>query len=406
MGDHEVSVPRSLRVGVYDLYWSTLGGGEQVDGTIAEVLSRDHEVTLLGPQPVDVGRTRARLGVDLSRCGHRRVRDDLEASAASADFDLFVNGTYLSTAVNRAANGWYYVHFPGEVRTWRDELRSRVGMVGVRALRVAPRLPQRLREVQSAFDRRIRRVEFIPSYHHYLANSQFTATWVRRLWGAEAEVVYPPVSPEVVPGDKQPLILVLGRFFDPSHGHSKKQHELLETFVAMHRAGSMPGWRLALVGGCDSANRDYMLAVKRAARGLPIDVHVNAPRDTVRELLAAASIYWHGSGFGEDPDSHPERFEHFGISVIEAMAAGAAPIVFGAAGPAEIVRDGVDGVLWRTLGQLQQATLDLAHDGARRAHLAQNAIARADEFGADVFARQLRSLALEAAAAGPAQPVT
>ncbi|MET0143582.1 MAG: hypothetical protein ABW328_02170 [Ilumatobacteraceae bacterium] len=45
-----------LRVGVYDLYWSTLGGGEQVDGTIASVLAEDHEVTLLGPEPVDAER--------------------------------------------------------------------------------------------------------------------------------------------------------------------------------------------------------------------------------------------------------------------------------------------------------------------------------------------------------------
>ncbi len=45
-----------LRVAVYDLYWSTLGGGEQVDGSIAQVLAADHDVTLLGPHPADVGR--------------------------------------------------------------------------------------------------------------------------------------------------------------------------------------------------------------------------------------------------------------------------------------------------------------------------------------------------------------
>ena len=43
---------------------------------------------------------------------------------------------------------------------------------------------------------------------------------------------------------------------------------------------------------------------------------------------------------GEDAERHPERFEHFGISVVEAMAAGAVPLVFGAAGPGEIVQDG------------------------------------------------------------------
>ena len=299
-----------LRVGVYDLYWSTLGGGEQVDGSIAQVLARDHDVTLLGPHAPDVDATMRRLGVDLSACGHRRVVDDAEASEASADFDLFVNGTYLSKAINRAPVGYYYVHFPGEVPTRSDQLRSRLGVAGVKALSLAPRLPHRLTEVQAAFDRRVARVEFVPTYTRYLSNSEFTASWVEQLWGRPSDVLYPPVRPSVQPGAKAPLILVLGRFFDPSFGHSKKQHELLETFRQLHRSGRLPGWRMAIVGGSDGANRDYALAVKRAARGLPVEVHVNAPGSVVEQLLGEASLYWHGSGLGEDPVRHPERFEH------------------------------------------------------------------------------------------------
>ena len=206
----------------------------------------------------------------------------------------------------------------------------------------------------------------MPTYTRYLANSEFTAGWIERLWDAPTDVLYPPVRPSVRPGVKEPLILVLGRFFDPKFGHSKKQHELLETFRGLHRAGRLPGWRMAIVGGCDAANRDYALAVRRAARGLPVDVHVNAPGALVEELLASASIYWHGAGLGEDPQRHPNRFEHFGISVVEAMAAGAVPLVFGAAGPAEIVRDGVDGRHWRTLDQLADQTVDARRRRRRR----------------------------------------
>jgi glycosyltransferase involved in cell wall biosynthesis len=383
---------RRLRVGVYDLYWSTLGGGEQVDGSIAQVLARHHDVTLLGPHVPDVDATMQRLGVDLSGCDHRTVVDDTEAGDASADFDLFVNGTYLSKAVNRAPIGYYYVHFPGEVPTARDRLRSRVGVVGVKALTLPPRLPQRLREVQAAFDRRVARVEFVPSYTRYLANSRFTASWVERLWGHPGDVLHPPVRPTVRPAEKAPLILVLGRFFDPSYGHSKKQHELLATFRELHRRGAVPGWRLAIVGGCDGKNRDYALAVKRAARGLPVEVHVNATGAVVERLLGEASLYWHGTGLGEDPERHPERFEHFGISVVEAMAAGAVPLVFGAAGPAEIVRDGVDGIHWRTLDQLADATTDLVGDPDRRAALAAAAVERASDFSATRFAERLTAL--------------
>ncbi|MBV1894679.1 MAG: glycosyltransferase, partial [Ilumatobacteraceae bacterium] len=91
-------------------------------------------------------------------------------------------------------------------------------------------------------------------------------------------------------------------------------------------------------------------------------------------------------------DRHPERFEHFGISVVEAMAAGAVPLVFGAAGPAEIVRDGIDGVQWTSLDELAETTLALADDSDRREALASSAEKRAVEFSADVFADRLRSL--------------
>lgn len=386
------SSPQRLRVGVYDLYWSTLGGGEQVDGSIAQVLARDHDVTLLGPHVPDVDATMRRLGVDLSACDYRRVVDDGEASDASGDFDVFVNGTYLSKAINRAPVGYYYVHFPGEVPTRSDRLRSRLGVVGVKALSLPPRLPHRLTEVQAAFDRRVARVEFVPSYTRYLSNSQFTATWVERLWGRPSDVLYPPVRPSVRPGEKAPLILVLGRFFDPSFGHSKKQHELLATFRDLHRAGRLPGWRMAIVGGCDAANRGYALDVKRAARGLPVEVHVNAPGSVVEQLLGEASLYWHGAGLGEDAERHPERFEHFGISVVEAMAAGAVPIVYGAAGPAEIVQDRLDGRHWNTLDELAELTVDLAADDTRRDELAAAAVRRADDFSASAFADRLTAL--------------
>ena len=347
---------------------------------------------MLGPAPVDVEATRARLGVDLAACSYRRVTDDDEAGEASADYDVFVNGTYRSVAVNHARLGYYYVHFPRPPRTRSDRARHVVGAAGVKLLSLPPSLPHRLAEVQAAFDRRVERVEFISSYRRFLANSAFTATWTRRIWGVDADVLYPPVRATVAPGEKRPLILVLGRFFDPSLGHSKKQMELLETFADLHRSGRIPGWELAIVGGCDAANREFALAIKRAAVGLPITVHLNAPGQVVEQLLGEASLYWHAAGYGEDELRRPERFEHFGISVVEAMAAGAVPLVHGRAGPAEIVRHGVDGAQWETLDELAARTVVLVADEERRVALAASAVERSGAYSAARFEDDVRAL--------------
>lgn len=382
------------RIAVYDLYWSTMGGGEQVDGTLAQVLARDHDVTVLGPRPPDVDALRRRLGVDVSQCSYRRVADDGEASVASADFDLFINGTYLSTAVNRAPEAWYYVHFPGIVPTPRERRRQRFAEVAARRLATAQ---GRLARVRDSFERRRPRTEHLPTYGRYLANSAYTAHWVRQLWGVPCEVLYPPVRVGVASpvAGKQPLILVLGRFFDPRYGHSKKQHELLDAFIDLRRGGTLDGWRLAMVGGADAPNRDYVLDLKRRVRALPADIevqlHVNAPGATVQRLLGEASLLWHGAGLDEDAEAHPERFEHFGIAVVEAMATGAVPVVLGAAGPAEIVRPDIDGVHWSSLDELATVTADLVADPARRAALATSARRRALEFSVEVFADRVRS---------------
>ena len=381
------------KVAIYNLYWATYGGGEQVSGAIAEALKTRCDVTLLGPEEPNVEATRSRLGVDLSRCAWRKVVDDAEAGEASNDFDVFINGTYRSHAVNKAPVGLYYVHFPEPPSTARRKAVDAVARTGLGAMKMAPRLPDRLAGVQRGLQRRVIDQSWAKSYTKFLSNSKYTAGWVKKLWDADSEIVYPPVRTTVKPGKKVELMTSIGRFFDPSLGHSKKQLELLQAFTHMFSSREGIGsWELSFVGGADSASRDYALAIRRGAIGLPVAVHLNAPREIVETTLATASIYWHGGGFGEDAALHPERFEHFGIAVVEAMAAGAVPVVFGAAGPAEIVRHGIDGFHWKTLDELQSFTRQLMNDEELRLKMSSAAQLRAADFGVDVFAKRISSL--------------
>jgi glycosyltransferase involved in cell wall biosynthesis len=82
--------------------------------------------------------------------------------------------------------------------------------------------------------------------------------------------------------------------------------------------------------------------------------------------------------------------EHFGITTVEAMSAGAVPVAFAAAGPLEAFRDGVEGRHFRDVDGLVDATSALLTDAPGRRAMAAAAAARAADFGMDAFADRLR----------------
>ena len=225
-------------------------------------------------------------------------------------------------------------------------------------------------------------LKFLDSYDVVLAISTFTRDWVLRLWGIEPDVLYPPVAVEqIAPAElREPVIVSLGRFFPPEVGHSKRQLEMVHTFRKLVASGLMPDWRLVLIGGCEDAHLPYLHQVMAAAEGLPVEIHANAPRALVRSTLSTASIFWSATGVGMDEKRHPWANEHFGMSTVEAMAAGCVPVVIDRSGQREIVRDGVDGFRWAHEKQWRKRTLQVATKPELRARLAAAAIARADEF--------------------------
>jgi len=235
---------------------------------------------------------------------------------------------------------------------------------------------------------------FLDHYERVLANLEYTREWIRRLWGVDADVLFPPIRvQELRPAPKRRRILTVGRFIARGLGHSKKQLELVHAFGDMVRRGGLDGWELHLVGGCEPSQRPYLAEVRRAAEGLPVHVHANAPRQLVEELFATSSVFWVATGLGEDDQQAPWVFEHFGITTVEAMAAGCAPVVIDKAGQREIVRHGTDGYRWTTLDELEAWTRQLAGDDGLRDRLATAAVERAGAFSEEAFAARWRQIA-------------
>ncbi len=229
---------------------------------------------------------------------------------------------------------------------------------------------------------------FLKSYGLVLSISSFTQRWVQAYWGRDSHILSPPVTMRSASGPKEAVICSIGRFFPPERGHCKKQLEMVEAFGRLVRSGRASTWELHLVGGCAPADQPYLDAVRSAAEGLPVRFHIGATGEEVDSLYRRASIYWHATGYGEDAARHPGRMEHFGITPVEAMSAGAVPVAYGQAGPLEVFDDGVEGFHFHTLDRLVEATELLITQPERREEMSRAAVRRAQSFSMERFAER------------------
>ena len=345
-----------MRVGAYNPYLHTRGGGERyfLDGCLT--LAKRHEVTVLvpeGPRTQDklTAALTALLGMDLSPLRFVPLGPDEAPQRALNRFEAT-----FSVTNDRPLMGVPHPHvavlqFPFGITRWRHRRRLRAAIAMARCDRL-------------------------------LVYSNYVRRWANTIPGARPLVVAPGVRQVVEDGrPKDRIILAVGRF--TASGHNKKHGALVDAFSDV--AKSLPDWRLAMVGALGDGDRDYLDSLRERAAGLQVQFFPNADRTELESLYRRASLFWHGAGLGVDAQQNPELMEHFGIVAVEAMSAGLVPLVFDGGGLPEIVVDGECGVLWSALEELVRATVELAKDGAKRQAMAGLARERARLFSAEKF---------------------
>ncbi len=192
-----------------------------------------------------------------------------------------------------------------------------------------------------------------------ICNSLFTKKIIDKEYGVSSIVVYPPVPVnEIKSKRKENLILYVGRFSQAMQ--SKRQDILIKAFKKLFDAGI--DWKLVLAGGGGLGVGDYLDKLKKEAEGYPIAIIESPDFEILKELYGKSKIFWSASGYEEDEDKFPEKVEHFGITVVEAMAGGCVPVVYNAGGHKETVREGVNGFLWIKISSLVSKTKELISD--------------------------------------------
>jgi glycosyltransferase involved in cell wall biosynthesis len=376
-----------------------MGGGEKLTLVLAEHLSLRHNVFLFSEDDLDVPSLEQFFGVDLSRVSFSRLNGPGLVSKIIArvcgrnrrtftphhflqlknlNLDLFINISYASTLPSPSERGIFLCMFPHQT-SHRNKIKFRTA--------AADWFEKRMNgsAVSKSLD----------SYPLIIAISRYSADWVRRFWGRNSEIVYPPCDDMGPLAAKRKMILHVGRFIsDGADGrHHKNQRFLIETFKRLTDLHSA-GWELHLVGSVtpDDRSTSFTETLIEAGRGFPVFFHFNAPREEMRTLYQTAAIYWHATGYGSDVEQHPAKQEHFGMSTVEAMSAGAVPVVYSSGGQKEIVTDGVNGFLWNDVEELMSRTRDLANDQVLLCELSSRAVNSSKQFGRTAFAARIDEL--------------
>ncbi|HEY4662390.1 MAG TPA: glycosyltransferase [Candidatus Humimicrobiaceae bacterium] len=243
-----------------------------------------------------------------------------------------------------------------------------------------------------------RDLTFLETYDKVVTISEYSRKWIKKLWGKESTVLFPPVDIDSFrTGNKEKIILSVGRFF-PEH-HNKKQLELVGVFRELYDRYpvEMKDYALYLAGGVGSRadHLEYVEKVKAAGKNYPIKVITNMRWEDLVRIFARSLIFWHASGLGEDEKVHPEKFEHFGITTVEAMAAGCIPVVINKGGQKEIIRNGYDGFLFDSLEELEDITIKIITGKINIDVIRKNAVESCRRFSSSNFKRDLISIVNE-----------
>jgi glycosyltransferase involved in cell wall biosynthesis len=312
------------KIGVFCPTLNVYGGGEFVAIAIANTLAhKNHDVVLFSSDKINPTAIKNYFGETL----HPKIQTLKQPTNFTprglGDFYQTIIHSYIaknkcSTFIDAFSNCVYpwtqisYIHFPYLNRfafnsTFPYLNRPRINQAGT--------LPHIILEKNLIdYDK-----------HLVLANSHYTAKEIQRYSHKTAEVLYPPFPSTVAELGKEAtknldenLVVTVSRL---------DSNKLLERIPKI-AAQTSSDIKFAVIGRlCSQPTLNYLEGlVKKSHLEDRVKFYPNASAQQKVELLKEAKIYL-----------HTMEGEHFGISIVEAMAFGCVPIVHDSGGMREFV---------------------------------------------------------------------
>jgi glycosyltransferase involved in cell wall biosynthesis len=370
---------RKPTLALYDHCGHFIGGGQKYGFTAAYALQETFDITLLVNGEITHGDIRNWYGLDLSPCKIKVIKIPF--------FEQFNSPVLDPARVSRRMENPFHLisresgNYDFFINNSMNEMVYPLSNVSVIICHFPERRPK------SYF--------YADHYTYVVYNSKYTAHWIEKKWKfTPHKHIYPPVDMEPVkneeksPTPKENIILSVARF---EGGGSKKQLEMVKTFIALNRRvpDLFKDWKLVLAGGSPDEN-DYLRKIEETIRShgaANIELKINITAGELKTLYGRSSIFWHLCGLDQ---TDPSLVEHFGMTIVEAMQNGLVPIVFDGGGQREIVEQGVSGFRIQSTADLMNATITLLREPALRDQLGRSAFERSKRFTRETFESNVR----------------
>ncbi len=213
-----------------------------------------------------------------------------------------------------------------------------------------------------------------------ITNSKFMQDIIRTTLNRKAIVIYPPVDTNVFlsecfkPKKDGNLVAVVASY-------TPKRHLEQLPLIAQHTTAA----RFIVIGKTDKYSTQTMKKLKEDMHLLGVEDKIvllrNVPFTRLLKTLSDAKVYL-----------HVMPFDHFGISVVEAMASGCVPVVHRSGGPwTDILdkRQGEFGFSYSTPAEAADYIDRLVTDEGLRNGIATKASNRSKKFDRSVFMRRM-----------------
>lgn len=358
-----------MRVAIIHHWFVTRGGGERVAECIASLFPEAEIFTLVSDDQIIPKSLRNRTihtsflqKIPLARSYHRHMMPLYPLATASLDlsgFDLVISsdsGPVKGVRIDSGATHICYCHSPMRyLYDGYESYRSQMGAI-TRAIFTASAKGVRTADLRAA-----QRVT------HFIANSEYVAERIRRIYGREATVIHPPID------------LHRGR-------------------IAKH-----PGEHYLCAGRLVGYKRTDLLIEACLCLGRPLRIAGTGPEEANLRKYAGDGVTFLGEMttealWQEYSNCKALLFcadEDFGMVPLEAQACGRPVIAFGVGGSLETVRgtgEGRTGVYYaeQTIQSIMQGILDFEAADHRGEFPPEQTQRWAAQFATPLFLKRLR----------------